>query len=157
MKLYQILVKYNQDKKIIDFLLIKKGSSLSALLFGVFWFLYQTMWFQTLALLIFHLILLKIENNNITLFYSIAVSFIIFYYANDWLIADLIENKKYEEKSIICANSKKDAEINMIELLIKKHPEQTDEILNISIGLNQANITQKIYNKINNFYYKNKK
>ena len=45
----------------------------------------------------------------------------------------------------------------MIELLIKNHPEQTDEILNISIGLNQANITQKIYNKINNFYYKNKK
>ena len=96
MKLYQILVKYNQDKKIIDFLLIKKGYSIAALLFGVFWFSYQAMWFQTLALLIFHLILLKIENNNITLFYSIAVSFIIFYYANDWLIADLIENKKYE-------------------------------------------------------------
>ena len=64
MKLYQILVKYNQDKKIIDFLLIKKGYSITALLFGVFWFLYQTMWFQTLALLIFHLILLKIEILN---------------------------------------------------------------------------------------------
>ncbi|MCE2687379.1 MAG: hypothetical protein LW595_02365 [Rickettsiales bacterium] len=157
MKLYQILVKYNQDRQIIDFLLIKKGYSINALLFGIFWFLYQTMWFQTFALLIFHLILLKIENNNIILFYSIIVSLIIFLYANEWLIADLIENKKYEEKSIICANNNKDAEINMIELLIKKHPEQTDEILNISLGISRSNIAQKIYNKINNFYYKNKK
>lgn len=157
MKLYQILVKYNQDKQIIDFLLIKKGYSINAFLFGILWFLYQTMWFQTFALLIFHLILLKIENNNITLFYSIIVSVIIFLYANEWLIADLIENKKYEEKSIICANNNKDAEITMIELLIKKHPEQTDEILNIALGISRSNIAQKIYNKINNFYYKNKK
>lgn len=112
MKLYNALVKKNQNNKIEDIVLIKEGTCLTAFFFNGLWFLYHKMWREFFALILVDVALsLFLDIDKIIL--QISFSAIVALNANYWLM-DHLKKKGYEFVGSVFGGDVENAKLRFI-------------------------------------------
>lgn len=117
MRIYNILVKQDSSKKIEDVAVIREGFSVTAFLFGVFWFLYHKMFKEVLVLLVTVFLIQQFTNistdsQRVMLEFSLAI--IIAFNANFWLVRKL-KRSGYKIVGMVHANNLEEARIESIK------------------------------------------
>lgn len=122
MRAYNILIKRDSSKKIEDVAVIKEGFSITAFLFGVFWFLYHRM-FKEVAILLLAVFLIqqitKISADFDEVLLELGFAVIIALNANFWLTQKL-KRENYEFVGMTNANNIEEARKDAINGLDKK-------------------------------------
>lgn len=122
MKVYNILIKQGSSKKIEDVAVIKEGFSITAFLFGVFWFLYHKMFKEVLILMVMVFLIqqfTKISSEFDKVALELVLAIIISINANFWLVQKY-KKDGYELVGLIHCNNIEEARIEAIKNLDKK-------------------------------------
>lgn len=137
MKLYNALIKKNNQGTIEDIILIKEGFSYPAFFFSGLWFLYHKMWkeFAVLALInILFAVSSKISSGFDKAALEFAFIFIIALNANYWFCEKLLKTKNYEFIGLVFGDNAANAKLRFIKNLEADHEinqtEFDDSILN---------------------------
>ena len=122
MKAYNILIKRDSSKKIEDVAVIKEGFSITAFLFGVFWFLYHRMFKEVLILIVMVFLIQQVTRIS-SEFDKVAIEFIlatiIAFNANFWLVQKL-KSSGYEFVGMTHSDNMEKAQIEAIKDLDKR-------------------------------------
>ncbi|NBV07442.1 MAG: DUF2628 domain-containing protein [Proteobacteria bacterium] len=129
MKLYNVLIKKDQNSKIEDVVLLDEGFSFFAFLFGAFWFLYHKMWLNAAAIFIINLALQYFENSGIfnkldSAFLQMAFFIIVAYNANHWFSEHLVR-LNYKNNGFVLAENKAEARIKAVQMLHSEYKNLT--------------------------------
>ena len=125
MKLYNALIKKNQEGKIEDIALLKEGFSLTAFLFSALWFLYHKMRKEFLVLLLANIVFLYAGKLNFLSGFDkfcleIAFFFVVAFNANYWLVDDM-KKRGYEFVGLVFGSDAADAKLRFVENLQADH------------------------------------
>ena len=121
MKLYNALVKKNNEGKIEDIILRQEGFSKMAFLFSTFWFLYHGMRKEFFVLLVANIVFAFSEKVCVLSGFDefcleISFFFVIALNANYWL-TDHLKKKGYEFVGLVFANDIANAKMRFAENL----------------------------------------
>ncbi|NBV06229.1 MAG: DUF2628 domain-containing protein [Proteobacteria bacterium] len=121
MKLYNALIKKNQEGKIAEVVLLKEGFSIWAFLFSAFWFLYHKMRKEFLVLLLVNFVFVFTKKLNFlsgfdNFFLEMAFFFIIALNANYWLV-DAMKKRGYEFVGLVFGSDAANAKMRFVENL----------------------------------------
>lgn len=119
MKLYNVLLKKNQEGKIEDIILLKDGFCWMAFFLSIFWFLYHKMWKEALALLIVDIVISLLDFNAIVtgsskIVLELLFAIMIAINANYWLVENL-KKRSYEFVGLIFGNNAINAKMRFIK------------------------------------------
>jgi hypothetical protein len=117
MKLYNALIKKNQEEKIENIILLKDGFSWFIFLFSGFWFLYHKMWKESVVIMLITIIFSMLEQIFSPLdkiFLEFIFLFIIAYNGNYWL-TQFLERRGYSFDSIICSKDEDEARKKLLQ------------------------------------------
>lgn len=121
MNLYNCFVKYDQDNKIEDVIVIAENFSFNALIFNCFffsWFIYHRMW-RELFFLFSSILCINLLSNLIFnydhLYIEIAFYIIAALNCKTWLGEHLVKNKKYKLVGMVFGNNQTEAKIKAIQ------------------------------------------
>jgi hypothetical protein len=132
MKLYNALIKKNEEGKIADVVLLKEGFSFFAFLFSGLWFLYHRMWVEFLALILINITFAFLGNFSSDfdkIFLEVAFIFILAINANHWL-CDHLRKKNYQFVGLVFGTNCENAKLRFIKNFESDSPEFDDAILN---------------------------
>lgn len=121
MKLYNVLIKKDQNGKIEDVVLLDEGFSFYAFLFGAFWFLYHRMWLNAAVIFAINLALQYFEDQEIftkidSTFLQIAFLVIVAYNASHWF-GEHLARLNYKNNGFVLAENKAEARIKAVQTL----------------------------------------
>jgi len=122
MKTYNILIKQGSSKKIEDVAVIKEGFSITAFLFGVFWFLYHRMFKEVLILIVVVFLIqqfTKISSDFDKVAIEMVLAIVIAFNANFWL-ANKYKNNDYEFVGLVHCDNIEEARMEAIKDLDKR-------------------------------------
>lgn len=114
MKIYDLLLKEDNNHNPEDLIALKDGFSSYAFAFGPLWFLYHRMWkcAVTLVLIFFGVAAVKFGELNLFLV-QVAISIIVGINANAWLAASLAKRRNYKFLACVVANNELDAKLKV--------------------------------------------
>ena len=122
MKLYNVLLKKNKNKKIEDVILLKEGFCWMAFFFSIFWFLYHKMWKESLVLVVANIFIAILTSNGLVVgsskfFLEVFFAIIIAINANYWLLENL-KTRGYEFSGLVFGNNAVTAKMHFIKDLV---------------------------------------
>lgn len=121
MKIYNVLVAANQEKKSIKKpIFIEEGFSLISFIFQSLWFFYYKLWSFAIGLLILEYVISLLFKNNIIegiTFYGIKlyIAFIVAMFARTWYLESL-RRKNYKIEAVIAAKNLDEAKLRFYQL-----------------------------------------
>jgi hypothetical protein len=121
MKLYNALIKKNQEGKIEDIILLKEGFSMMAFLFSAFWFLYHKMRKESFILFAASFVFASAGKMNFLsgfdgFFLQMSFFFIVALNANYWLVDDL-KKRGYEFVGLVFGTDAANAKMRFVASL----------------------------------------
>lgn len=139
MKLYNALIKRDQNKKISDLVLIEDGFSWGAFFFSVPWFLFHKMWRNSLVLILINILFFRLgdlEFFSKTDLFFIEAAFLILIAinANYWYDQHL-RRQGYEEIDYVLAGNRSEARLKAVEILHHQNPQLNFADFNMIIDL----------------------
>lgn len=119
MKLYNALLKKNQEGKIEDIVIFKDGFCWMAFFFSIFWFLYHKMWKEALALVIVDILISILDFQGIVtgsskILLELLFAVMIAINANYWLVESL-KKRGYEFVGLIFGSNMVNAKMRFIK------------------------------------------
>lgn len=128
MNLYNCLIKFDNNKKIKDLVIIKDGFSFKAFLFNPFWFLFHKMWkefFYSCVIVslfaLFSKFIFEASWLEFTMFFIFALN------SKSWLIEHLMTNKKYQLVAMIFAKGETDAKVKLLSRIYENSKQEFQE------------------------------
>lgn len=126
MKLYNALIKKDQNNKIEDIILLEEGFSWVALFFSLPWFLFHKMWRHALILLVINSLFVHFGNSEFfsktdLLLLEISLSLMIALNAGYWYNQHL-QQKGYIPLNYNLAHNKEEARIKAMEDFYFRNP-----------------------------------
>jgi hypothetical protein len=119
MKLYNALIKKNQEGKIADIVLLKEGFSTVVFLFSGLWFLYHKMWKEFVVIIVINFAFVVFATIS-SPFDKFAIQFafvlMVALNANHWLCEHL-KNKGYEFVELVFGSDLESARFRFINNL----------------------------------------
>ncbi len=130
MKLYRGLIKFDQDGKIEDLIVIDDSFSWKAFLFNPFWFLFHKMWIESFLFLLILALLSCITRFGVYDFLmQFSLIFMIALNAKNWYADFLVNRKKYCFVAMIFGNNKIEAKIKFVNEISLKSKENNEKII----------------------------
>lgn len=117
MKVFNALIKKNDEEKIVEILMVKEGFSWTALFFSAAWFLYHKMWQEFLVVLLVFFsfeILAKFLAPADKFLIEIMFNFLVALNANYWRCQHL-KRKKFQLVGMYFGDSSDQAKVNFIK------------------------------------------
>ncbi len=121
MKLYNALIKQDENNKIDDIALVEDSFSWMALLFNIPWFLYHKMWRNSLILIVANIVFIMAETIGLfspsdLIFIETCFMILVAFNANYWYDLHL-RNHKYQAIGFVLASNKIEARIKAMRIL----------------------------------------
>lgn len=128
MKLYNGIIKYDNNHQIDDVVIVDNSFSFKALIFNPLWFFYHRMWQEFFLLILISAIvtLLPLDEVDLILM-QIALHVAIALNSRTWLIDHLIKRKKYQQVAMVFANNITEAKLKFINQIVAKKSIQNEE------------------------------
>lgn len=127
MKLYNALIKKDQNNKIEDVVLLEEGFSFMAFLFSGLWFLFHKMWLNAAVIFAINYMLQSLGEAGALskldlMFLEFSFLIIIAYNANYWFSEHLLR-RGYQISGFVLAANKAEARIKAVQSLYVDYPE----------------------------------
>jgi hypothetical protein len=105
---------------------VEEGFSWKAFIFGMFWLLYQRLWWQSgfvilLNIILWHLVESKAFTHIGYSILSLGIHLVIGFHATDWL-RERLKRKGYITADIVSGNSLLGAELRFFDRYFSSHP-----------------------------------
>ena len=123
MKSYLTFLKYTDDSRIEDLILVKSGFNLFACIFNIFWFLFNKMFLEGFLFVVYFTILQQILVPDILLLVMIFSCILIGYEAEPLLVRKFKKNH-YIFIGVTMGNDEEDAKLKFLQQVSKEHKEK---------------------------------
>lgn len=123
MKSYLTFLKYTDDSRIEDLILVKSGFNLTACIFNIFWFLFNKMFLEGFLFVVYFTILQQILVPDILLLIMIFSCILIGYEAEPLLVRKFKKNH-YIFIGVAMGNDEEDAKLKFLQQVSKEHKEK---------------------------------
>ena len=123
MKSYLTFLKYTDDSRIEDLILVKSGFNLFACIFNIFWFLFNKMFLESFLFVVYFTILQQILVPDILLLVMIFSCILIGYEAEPLLVRKFKKNH-YIFIGVAMGNDEEDAKLKFLQQVSKEHKEK---------------------------------
>ncbi len=127
MRLYNALIKKDQNNKIEDVVLLEEGFSFMAFLFSGLWFLFHKMWLNAAVIFAINYVLQSLGEAGALskldlMFLEFSFLIIIAYNANHWF-SEYLLRRGYQISGFVLAANKAEARIKAVQSLYVDYPE----------------------------------